>query len=54
LNGCLVRDFANLAFGFDQAQRGFREKEVISNTRPVAGLKSLFAAERQNRNGAVT
>jgi DNA polymerase (family 10) len=49
-----VGDFANLAFGIDQARRGWLEADDIINTRPVAGLKALLAAGRQTRIGGVT
>lgn len=49
-----VGDFANLAFGINQARRGWLEADHIINTRPVARLKALLAAERQTRNGGVT
>jgi DNA polymerase (family 10) len=39
-------DFAKLAFGIDQARRGWLEASDIVNTRPVSELKALLAAAR--------
>jgi DNA polymerase (family X) len=41
-----VGDFANLAFGINQARRGWLEAEDIVNPRPVTELKALLAAAR--------
>jgi len=39
-------DFANLAFGINQARRGWLEATDIINTQPVSELKALLASAR--------
>ncbi|MDI9847437.1 hypothetical protein QM467_05105 [Rhodoblastus sp. 17X3] len=49
-----IGDFATLAFGTDQARRGWLEADDNINTRLIPGSKALLAAGRQTRNGGVT
>jgi DNA polymerase (family 10) len=43
-----VGDLANLAFGIDQARRGWLEAKDIVNTRSIRELRALLSAARRS------